>query len=114
MTRKLFIVVLGLAASVFSTGASGATGSASGRVRYIYTYGDGSVLVTGFTFATATCSNNTGFWIDASHPNFSRLYAIILAARATNAQLDVVAKIDNCWYPQVTSDASTYLVTYPE
>ena len=33
-------------------------GSATGTVDQVYTYGDGRVLVTGFTFSNNNCSHN--------------------------------------------------------
>jgi hypothetical protein len=51
--------LLALPASQLSIAA---VGSAAGTANHVYTYGDGRVLVTGLTFAGATCSNIAGFW----------------------------------------------------
>lgn len=90
-----------------------AIGSSQGTVQQTWTYGNGMMLVGGFNFSGATCSNNGGFVIPATHPQFSRLMAVILAAKASGAVLTVVAKIDNCWYPEITTDSSTYIYTAP-
>jgi len=63
------------------------TGTATGTIQRIYTYGDGSVLVTGFYFAGATCTNNSAFYIQGTHPQFARLMAVILAAKTSGATL---------------------------
>jgi len=98
-----------LTALLFSQAASAVIGSASGTVAYIYTYGDGSVLVTGPYFASGTCSNNGGFYIPATHPNLSRILATVVLAKASGLEVSVAAKTDSCWYPTITTDASTYV-----
>lgn len=107
------MLALLVAILILSSTALAATGGGSGTIQYVYTYGDGSVLVTGFPFPGATCSNNNGFYVEASHPNFARLLATILAAKASGQSITVNAKIDNCWYPTITSDASTYIILGP-
>jgi hypothetical protein len=97
-----------------SSDARAQTGSAQGTIQYVYTYGNGMVLFVGPYFAQATCSNKSGFFIAPDHPHFSRLLAVLLAAKASGATVEVVAKIDNCWYPEITSDASTYFVVLPQ
>lgn len=98
-----------------SQAASALTGSASSTVKYVYTYGDGRVLVTGtgFTFAGATCMNSGGFWIDGAHPHLQRILALVLTAKASGLTLTVNAKIDNCWYPEIVNDTSTYVIVGP-
>jgi hypothetical protein len=99
-----------------SQAASALTGSASSTVQYVYTYGDGRVLVTGpgFTFAGATCQNSGGgFWIDGAHPHLQRILALVLTAKTSGLTLIVNAKIDNCWYPEIVNDASTYVIIGP-
>lgn len=34
----------------------------------------------------------------------------MLAAQASGATIAVVAKIDNCWYPEITEDTTTYVI----
>jgi hypothetical protein len=96
-----------------SSNVVAATGSGSGTIQYVYTYGDGSVLVTGFAFPGASCNNNSGFYIESTHPHFARLMATILTAKASGQSIIVNAKIDNCWYPTITADTSTYIVLGP-
>lgn len=110
--RILFCMVMLVCLSA-GNGALAGTGSGQGVPQYVYTYGNGMMLVTGLTFSGATCNNNGGFVVAASHPQFSRIMALVLAARAQGAALQVVAKTDNCWYPEITEDASTYIVMLP-
>lgn len=98
---------------LFGGQAQAATGSAQGTVQYIYTYGDGMVLVTGFYFSTATCTNNGGFFIAGNHPNNAKLVAQILAAKAMGTTLQVIANVDNCWYPEIGTTAANYIVAFP-
>lgn len=110
LCRRVFVGAAGFLWWVGSNAALAATGSAQGVPQYVYTYGNGMMLVTGMSFSGATCSNNGGFVVAASHPHFSKIMALVLAARAQGAALQVVAKIDNCWYPEITEDLSTYIV----
>lgn len=89
------------------------TGTATGTIQRIYTYGDGSVLVTGFYFAGATCTNNSAFYIQGTHPHLARLMAVILAAKTSGATLAVTAQTNSCWYPQIGTDGSTYISIEP-
>ena len=102
-----------LAASLLPLTASAVSGSATAVPQYIYTYGDGRVLVTGFSFTNTTCSNNGGFWIPGNHPYLSRYLALVISAKATGKQLQVVAKTDNCWYPEITTDTNSYIIEFP-
>ena len=86
------------------------TGASQGKITNVYTYGDGRVLVLGLTFAGETCSNDGGFWIPPSHPQLPRLLALVLSAQASGATIEVVAKTDNCWYPEITQDTSSYVI----
>jgi hypothetical protein len=113
MRTKLTIALLAAAASLFSMSSLAALDSAQGTVQGMHTYGDGRVLVSGFNFSNATCSNNSGFVIYGSHPHFQRLLAIILTAKAMGPTLAVVAKSDNCWYPEITQDSTTYIYANP-
>lgn len=105
--------VLASALSLVAGTAAAAFGGGSGNVQYIYTYGDGSVLVTGITFTGAGCSNNSGFWIPGTHPHLAKILANVLAAKASGMPLSVSAKIDNCWYPEITNDSASYVVVGP-
>lgn len=97
-------------ALIFVTGhALAQTEGVTGTVQSMRTYGDGRVLVTGFTFSTSTC-NNGSFWIPGDHPKLERLLATILTAKASGASLTVVAKTDNCWLPEITIDSSTFVL----
>jgi hypothetical protein len=96
-----------------SVPAFATNGTATGTIQHIFTYGDGMVLMTGFNFPGATCSNNGGFVIPATHPQFSRLLAVLLSAKAAGSTIEVVAKIDTCWYPTLTETADTYLHVLP-
>lgn len=89
-----------------------ATGSVTGVINKVVVYGDGKVLVTGtgLVFSGASCSNIGGFYIPGDHPNMQRLLSQILTAKAMGSELDVVAKTDNCWYPEITQNNSTYIV----
>jgi hypothetical protein len=86
------------------------TATASGAVTSIYTYGDGSVLVTGINFPTGTCSHNSGVYIEGANPALSRLLATILTAKASGLSISVNAKVDGCWYPTITADSTTYII----
>lgn len=92
-----------------STTASAVNGAATGTVGQIYTYGDGRVLVTGFAFPDATCSNNGAFYIPGDHPHLERILAVVLTARATGARLSVTATIDNCWYPEIAQTFGNFV-----
>jgi hypothetical protein len=92
------------------TAASAATGTAAGTIVHVYTYGDGRVLVTGLSFSNNYCSNNGGFWVDGAHPHLQRILALVLSAQASGATVTVTAKTDNCWYPEITQDPSTYVI----
>lgn len=91
-----------------------ATGSAQGTVQNIYTYGDGMVLVTGFYFSSASCTNNGAFFIAGNHPHHAKLLAQILSAKAMGTTLQVIANIDSCWYPEMGTTAATYIVAFPQ
>ena len=105
---KVFTILLILLC--FSGNAQAATAGATGTVKDIYTYGDGRILVSGFGYPNSNCNNKYGFWIPGNHPHLQRILSVILSAKATGASLTVVAKIDNCWYPEITADSSTYVI----
>lgn len=111
--RSLRAVAACLGLALGSATAFGATGSATGTIQYIYTYGDGTVLVTGLNFSGASCTNNGGFVNPGAHPSFARLLRVVLSATAAGTTLTVIAKTDNCWYPEITADPTTYIVAYP-
>jgi hypothetical protein len=113
MKRLIRAIATFLGIVTVSTAAFAAVGSSQGTVTATRIYGDGSVLVSGFYFSGATCSNNGAFVINASHPQFSRLFATVLSAKATGATLSIVAKTDNCWYPEISQDMTTYIYTHP-
>ena len=108
--QRFMALAFSICAAVFSQSASAAVGSASGTIQSLYTYGDGRILVRGLTFSTGTCSSNTGFTVAADHPNFARILATLLTARAMGLTITVVAKVDNCWYPEITTDSTTYVI----
>jgi hypothetical protein len=110
MKRAIALILL-----LGSQAASALTGSASGTIQYVYTYGDGRVLITGpgLTFAGSTCSHISGFWIDGAHPHLQRILALVLTAKTSGLTLIVNAKIDNCWYPEIVNDTSTYVILGP-
>ena len=108
LTASLILLVL-----CSSAPALAATGSATGTIQHVFTYGDGSMLFTGFDFPGASCGNNGGFYIPGDHPQMSRLLSVLLTARATGATVHVVATIDNCWYPYLTSGPDTYVDIQP-
>jgi hypothetical protein len=110
---KLLLAAVSTGLLLVSATASALT--AQGTVQYVYTYGDGTILVTGFNFSGAPCGNNGGFFIAGSHPNRSQILAQVLAAKAQGTTLEVAAHVaTGCWYPQITTDASTYVVAYPQ
>jgi hypothetical protein len=90
-------------------GAVAALGSSQGTVTNFTVYGDGRVLVSGFNFSGASCSGNGALVIYGNHPHLSRLLGVIVAAKASGTPLTVVAKTDNCWYPEITIDSTTYV-----
>jgi hypothetical protein len=95
-----------------STLAQAAT--AQGTVQQVWIYGNGDAVITGFTFSGASCSVNNGFTLPATNPNFSKLMAVILSAKATGATLQVsAAKTTGCWYPGITPDGDSYVVLLP-
>jgi hypothetical protein len=103
--KCLCVVALGLSGGY----ANAQTASATGTVQSIRTYGDGRVLVTGFSFPGATC-NNGSFWIPGDHPKLSAFLASLLSAKAMGLTITVVAKIDNCWFPEITNDSTTLII----
>jgi hypothetical protein len=108
------VAVLFLSLCFFLGGRTFAqTGGATGQVQYILTYGNGMVLVTGLYFSGATCSNSSGFVIYADNPNFKQLLSTVLMAKAMGATLSVAAKTDNCWYPEITQDSTTFISINP-
>lgn len=110
---KLWLATVSAGLLLVSATASALT--AQGTVQYIYTYGDGTILVTGFNFSGAPCGNNGGFFIAGSHPNRSQILAQVLAAKAQGTTVEVAAHAaTGCWYPQITTDSSTYVVVYPQ
>lgn len=84
------------------------TEGATGIVQSVRTYGDGKVLVTGFSFSTATC-NNGSFTIPGDHPHLSKLLSMVLTAKTTGVPITVVAKTDCSWFPEITPDGTTYV-----
>jgi hypothetical protein len=109
---KLLPAIVSTGLLLVSATASALT--AQGTVQYVYTYGDGTILVTGFNFSGAPCTNNGGFFIAGTHPNRSQILAQVLAAKAQGITLEVAAQAPTgCWYPQLTTDQSTYVVAYP-
>src|SRR5512138_727231 len=76
LCRVAASLIPSLALMALSTTASAANGTATGTVGQIYTYGDGRVLVTGFGFPDATCSNNGAFYIRGDHPHLERMLAV--------------------------------------
>ena len=113
MNRRIKSALLGVIALCASQASFAVLGTAVGNVNYVYVYGDGRVLVNGFTFSGATCTQNGSFWIDGDHPHIARILALVLSAKASGTQLTVSAKIDNCWYPQITADSTTFVVMDP-
>jgi hypothetical protein len=111
--KKNLKLSLFLSLIFISVQALALTGSASGVIQDVRVYGDGRVLVTGFTFSGATC-NNGSFWIPGDHPNIARLLSAILAAKASGATLTVSAKIDCSWFPEITQDSSTVVIVNPQ
>lgn len=111
--RSLLSVVAVILLFTASHAARAAEGTATGTIQYMYTYGNGMVLVTGFSFSPASCTNNGGFVIYHDHPHFKTILAVLMSAKATGATVSVVAKVDNCWYPEMTSSPSTYFVVFP-
>jgi hypothetical protein len=110
---KLFFATVAAGLLLVSATASALT--AQGTVQYVYTYGDGSILVTGFTFSGAPCGNNGGFFIAGTHPNRSQILAQVLAAKAQGTTLEISAFVAaGCWYPQITLESSTYVVAFPQ
>lgn len=110
MKSRLLSILITAGLMALSGHANAATGSAEGKISYVYTYGDGRVLVTGLSFTNQTCSNNGGFWIPPAHPHLQRLLALVLSAQASGATITVVAKTDNCWYPEITQDTYSYVI----
>lgn len=102
-----------LASTLFGAQASAVTEGATGTVQSVRTYGDGRVLVTGFSFNTTTC-NNGSFWIPGDHPKLERMLATILTAKATGATITVLAKTDCSWFPEITTDSTTYVLLNSE
>jgi hypothetical protein len=94
----VFIISLSMFSSTYAV-----TGTSTGKISSIYTYHTGMVLVTGLTFAGATCTHNTGFFIAGDHPHLKTFMSSILAAKAMGSDITVKAKIDNCWYPEITA-----------
>lgn len=90
--------------------ANATTGTAEGKITNVYTYGDGRVLVLGLTFGGTSCTTDGGFWIPWDHPALPRMLALILSAQASGATISVVAKTDNCWYPEITRDTNSYVI----
>ncbi|WP_072680855.1 hypothetical protein [Arcobacter sp. LA11] len=87
-----------------------ATGTATGKVKRIYIYNNGQVLVAGFNFPEANCQNNSGFYIPGDHPHLEKYMSLLLSSKAMNLTVTVVAKTDNCWYPQINESGElTYL-----
>ena len=86
-----------------------ATGTATGKVGRIYTYNNGQVLFTGFLFTGASCSNNGGFYVPGNHPHINKFISMLLSAKATQSTVTVVAKIDNCWYPEITEGSYFFI-----
>lgn len=110
MNRYLRVAcILATVTLLFSSPSWAAFGSVEGTVNRIYTYGSGKILVTGFTFPNATCSHNGAFWIPASHPELETWLSLILTAKATGVTVFVMASIDNCWYPEITTSSSSYM-----
>lgn len=101
-----------LVLSMIHAGAVAENAASTGTVQSIYTYGDGTVLVTGFHFSGASCINNGAFFLAGSHPNLPKVLALLISAKTTGATVTVVAKIDNCWYPQFMTDQTSYLVVH--
>lgn len=113
INRRIGSLAVLLLAMTLSQTASAVVGSATGIPQYIYTYGDGRVLVTGFSFTNTTCSNNGGFWIPGNHPHLQRFLALVMTAKATGRQIQISAKTDNCWYPEITTDTNSYVIEFP-
>jgi hypothetical protein len=109
MTTRMLLAACVLAATLNGTEALAQTEGATGTVQSVRTYGDGRVLVTGFTFSTTTC-NNGSFWIPGDHPKLDRLLATILTAQTTGATITVLAKTDCSWFPEITTDSTTYVL----
>lgn len=75
LNRRIGSLAALVLAMTLSQTASAVVGSATGIPQYIYTYGDGRVLVTGFSFAGSTCANNGAFRIEGNHPYLQRILA---------------------------------------
>lgn len=98
----LFLIVF------FSQLTTAETASVTGKITNIYTYNTGTVLIQGFRFEGAGCRNNSGFIIPASHPRIDQYLSILLTAKAMQLDVTVKAKVDDCWYPEITeSDEET-------
>jgi len=99
MVKKLY---LGMAIVFFSHSSIAETASATGKITNIYNYNSGTVLFQGLRFEGASCRNNGGFIIPASHPRINQFVSTLLTAKATQTNVTVVAKVDDCWYPEIT------------
>lgn len=106
MKKKLAAIVLAACASM----AYAEKEKASGTPVQILIYGNGQILVTGFTFPNASvCSNNGGVFIETNHPSKDMILSAFLAAKAAQMPMEVTAETGSpCWYPKITSDASSY------
>ena len=83
---------------------------ATGKIKSIYHYGNGRVLVTGFSFPNTTCNNNGGFWISQNHPKLSDLLGTLIYAHARDAELTVKAKVTDCWYPEIDTTYESRII----
>jgi hypothetical protein len=100
-------------AGAFFASATAYAATGEGTVQDVYQYGGGSVVVTGLYFTNSSCTNNHGFLIEGNHPNFSRLLAVVLTARALGARVRVEASGANCWYPTISFDNNHYVLMLP-
>ena len=108
MKLKVSVVfVLFMAVGLACSSAYAVTGTATGKIDRIYTYHNGNVLFGGLTFTDATCNNKSGFFIAGTHPHLEKYLSILLMAKATNSDVTVVAKVNDCWYPQITESGET-------
>lgn len=106
---KILTAIFVLGAS-FSAAAK--TGVATGAVDTVVIYNSGMILVTGLTFENAECTNNGGFVIPQDHPQADTLLGVIHTAKATGRAITVQAKIDGCWYPEVTNGGEMTMISY--
>jgi hypothetical protein len=93
---------------------------ATGVPKSISHYGNGDILVEGFTFSTTLGSGciNGYVWITSNHPFKKEILSQLLTAKSTGSEILMRAEVGSCYtgpyngiYPLLSPDGTNIIVS---